>query len=184
MKPRVAVAYSGGRDSTALLHATLHAAQAQGGEVVALHVHHGLSPHADTWLQHCAEQCRRWARRGLPVLWACERLAERPAPGDSIEAWARQARYRALRTMAQAHCVSMVLLAHHRRDQGETFVLQALRSAGVAGLAAMPRRIERDVVTWARPWLDRRPARLWRTAPAARSRGIHACDRSGCARFW
>jgi tRNA(Ile)-lysidine synthase len=155
MKPRVAVAYSGGRDSTALLHATLVAAQEQGAEVLALHVHHGLSAHADDWLAACAAQCRRWARRGLPVQWVFERIATRPAPGDSVEAWARQARYRALRTMALAHGASLVLLGQHRRDQAETFVLQALRSAGVAGLAGMPRSIERDGVTWARPWLDR-----------------------------
>lgn len=155
MKPRVAVAYSGGRDSTALLHATLVAAQAMGGEVLALHVHHGLNPQADAWLEACAAQCRRWARRGLPVQWAFERIDTKPAPGDSVEAWARQARYRALRTMALAHGVSLVLLAHHRRDQAETFVLQALRAAGVAGLAGMPRIVERDGVTWARPWLAR-----------------------------
>src|SRR6185295_9980558 len=41
-----------------------------------------------------------------------------------------------------------------RRDQAETFLLQALRSAGVAGLAGMPREAERDGVTWLRPWLD------------------------------
>jgi tRNA(Ile)-lysidine synthase len=155
MKPRVAVAYSGGRDSTALLHATLVAAQAQGAEVLALHVHHGLSPQADDWLKACAAQCRRWARRGLPVQWVFERIATRPSPGDSIEAWARQVRYRALREMAVANGVSLVLLGHHRQDQAETFVLQALRSAGVAGLAGMPRTIERDGLTWARPWLDR-----------------------------
>jgi tRNA(Ile)-lysidine synthase len=155
MKPRVAVAYSGGRDSTALLHATLVAAQAQGAEVFALHVHHGLSPHADEWLDACAAQCRRWARRGLPVHWAFERLATKPPPGESVEAWARQARYRALRTMALAHGVSLVLLGQHRRDQAETFLLQALRSAGAAGLAAMPRLVEREGVTWARPWLER-----------------------------
>jgi tRNA(Ile)-lysidine synthase len=49
---------------------------------------------------------------------------------------------------------SLVLLAHHRRDQAETFVLQALRGAGPAGLAAMPRSVQRDGITWARPWLD------------------------------
>lgn len=155
MKPRVAVAYSGGRDSTALLHVTLVAAQAQGAEVFALHVHHGLNPHADDWLEACAAQCRRWARRGLPVQWVCERVATRPAAGDSVEAWARQVRYQALRTMALAHGVSLVLLGHHRRDQAETFLLQALRSAGAAGLAAMPRIVERDGIAWARPWLER-----------------------------
>ena len=54
MKPdRIAVAWSGGRDSTALLHAALVAAAPLGVEVVALHVHHGLSPNADAWLAFC-----------------------------------------------------------------------------------------------------------------------------------
>jgi len=152
--PRVAVAYSGGRDSTALLHATLKAAAGEGVQVLALHVHHGLSAHADAWLAHCELQCARWAKRGLPVVFVAERLGSKPAKGDSVEAWARQSRYRALRQMAVAHGASLVLLAHHRRDQAETFVLQALRSAGVAGLSGMPREVERDGLTWVRPWLD------------------------------
>jgi len=81
------------------------------------------------------------------------RLTEAPGAGDSVEAWARQQRYRALRTMALAHGSRLVLLAHHRRDQAETFLLQALRGAGVTGLAGMPARIERDGLVWARPWL-------------------------------
>jgi tRNA(Ile)-lysidine synthase len=149
----VAVAWSGGRDSTALLHATLVAALPLCIEVVALHVHHGLSAHADAWLAHCEAQCRRWKRRGLPVRLCVERVAARPARGESVEAWARQVRYRALRRMAQEQGATLVLLAHHRRDQAETLLLQALRGAGVAGLAGMPRQVQRDGVTWARPWL-------------------------------
>jgi tRNA(Ile)-lysidine synthase len=152
---RVAVAYSGGRDSTALLHATLAAAQANGTRVIALHVHHGLSPHADAWLVHCEAQCARWARTGRPIDFMAQRLDDRPAAGDSIEAWARRARYRALRVMADAAEVSIVLLAHHRRDQAETLLLQALRGAGLAGLAGMPRSVLREGITWLRPWLTR-----------------------------
>lgn len=152
--PRVALAYSGGRDSTALLHATLKAAAGQGIGVLALHVHHGLNAHADDWHAHGQAQCERWARRGLPVQFIAERLAGKPGKGESVEAWARQARYRALRGMALAHDASLILLAHHRRDQAETFLLQALRSAGVAGLSGMPRVVQRDGVTWMRPWLD------------------------------
>ena len=57
--------------------------------------------------------------------------------------------------MAVAQGCDIVLLAHHRRDQAETFVLQALRGGGAAALSAMPRLASRDGVTWARPWLDR-----------------------------
>ena len=54
---------------------------------------------------------------------------------------------------AKAEGCNTVLLAHHQRDQAETFLLQAMRSAGVAGLAGMPREIERDGLVWMRPWL-------------------------------
>jgi tRNA(Ile)-lysidine synthase len=151
---RVAVAYSGGRDSTALLHATLAAVEPLGIAVLALHVHHGLSPNADAWLAHCEARCRGWARRGQPVELVARRIASRPQPGDSVEAWARRARYRALRQMAVEHDVDLVLLGHHRRDQAETFLLQALRGGGVAALSAMPIVARRDGVSWARPWLE------------------------------
>lgn len=152
----VAVAYSGGRDSTALLHATARAAAASGSGLVvhALHVHHGLSPFADDWLAHGARTCRRWAARGLPVQFHFERVQVPVAAGLSIEAAARDARYAALVGMARAAGCAMVLLAHHREDQAETVLLQALRGAGAAGLAAMPREIERWGVHWLRPWLS------------------------------
>jgi tRNA(Ile)-lysidine synthase len=56
--------------------------------------------------------------------------------------------------MARACGAGVVLLAHHRRDQAETFLLQALRGAGPAGLAAMPREALRHDIVWARPWLE------------------------------
>lgn len=150
---RIAVACSGGRDSTALLHATARAAGSLGIEVVALHVHHGLMPAADAWLDHLQAQCARWARAGLPLRLVYTRITERPAPGDSVEAWARTVRYRALADMARAAGCDAVMLAHHRRDQAETFLLQALRGAGLAGLAAMPASAGRDGMSWLRPWL-------------------------------
>lgn len=149
----VAVAASGGRDSTALLHATVRAAKPLGLQVLAMHVHHGLNPKADAWARHVQAQCARWRRAGWPV--ACEviRLHGSPAAGESVEAWARHARYEALASMSVAHGASLVLLAHHRRDQAETVLLQALRGAGPAGLAAMPAQAQRQGISWARPWL-------------------------------
>ena len=90
----------------------------------------------------------------MPVELAASRVTGRPTAGQSVEAWARRARYRALRELALARGVDLVLLAHHRRDQAETFLLQALRGGGVAALSAMPRVVRRDGVTWARPWLE------------------------------
>lgn len=146
--PAVAVAFSGGLDSTALLHAVTRAVTGQ--RVVALHVHHGLQPQADAWAAHCRAVAEAWG-----AAFACSRLSGQPGPGESLEAWARAGRHQALHDMAQAAGADLLLLAHHRRDQAETFVLQAMRGAGLAGLAGMPRAQWRDGICWARPWLDR-----------------------------
>ena len=147
--PVVAVACSGGRDSIALLHATVRAARPLGIRVVALHVHHGLMPQADAWHAEVEAFCKRQA-----IGFAGTRLAGAPGAGESVEAWARRERYAALARMAEAAGARLVLLAHHRRDQAETVLLQALRGAGPAGLAAMPAIVEREGLSWARPWLE------------------------------
>jgi tRNA(Ile)-lysidine synthase len=144
--------------------------------VAALHVHHGLSPNADAWLEHCAARCARWRRAGHDIVFAFERLQGAPSAGESIEAWARAGRYAALTRMAHAADTKLVLLAHHRRDQAETFLLQALRGAGPAGLAAMPRCVEREGIRWARPWLDRSPEDIG--AYVRRHRLAHVVDES------
>jgi tRNA(Ile)-lysidine synthase len=148
------VAVSGGRDSIALLHATASAAAPCDVEVWALHIHHGLMREADDWWRAVEQKCARWSRRGLNVHFAGQRLGGAPAPGQSIEAWARAGRYEALTLMAHERQIPLVLLAQHRRDQAETVLLQALRSGGPAGLSAMPRSVQRDGIQWVRPWLD------------------------------
>jgi tRNA(Ile)-lysidine synthase len=148
------VAFSGGRDSLALLHATLRGARSGALQVVALHVHHGLMAEADAWMQGAIRLCDRWQRAGWPLRLRWQRVEGAPARGDSVEAWARRERYAALSAMAHDEGASLVLLAQHRRDQAETVLLQALRGAGPRGLAAMPRLAERDGLVWARPWLD------------------------------
>ena len=151
---RVAVAFSGGRDSTALLHAVCRALRGTGIEIVALHVHHGLMADADAWVRHARALCARWRRGGATLRLRVSQLEGAPATGESVEAWARRGRYAALAAMARDEGATLVLLAQHRRDQAETVLLQALRGAGPAGLAAMPRSALRDGVTWVRPWLD------------------------------
>jgi tRNA(Ile)-lysidine synthase len=151
--PCVAVAFSGGRDSTALLHAALKQAPSLGLRVAALHVNHRLQPQADAWQAELQRRCAAWRRRGAPLDWHARRLTGRPAAGESIEAWARRERYAALAEMAHACGATLVLLGHHRADQAETVLLQLLRGAGARGLAAMPRLAERDGLSWGRPWV-------------------------------
>ncbi|SAL62874.1 tRNA(Ile)-lysidine synthetase [Caballeronia terrestris] len=131
-----AVALSGGLDSTVLLDAAVRCAGAS--RVVALHVHHGLSPNADAWSAHCEAFADslgvRFAGRNVDVV---------RANGESLEAAARDARYRALDQLCDEHGAAALWLAHHADDQAETVLLQLLRGAGVAGLAAMaPERID------------------------------------------
>jgi len=159
----VAVAYSGGGDSTALLWVTARVAGELGLRVLALHVHHGLQPEADEWVRHAQAVVASLAAQGLPVSLQVTRLQGQPAGGDSVEAWARKARYLALAQMARAAGAELILLGQHAEDQAETVLLQALRGAGPAGLAAMPGLHLREGLHWARPWL-RQPRRRILTA--------------------
>ncbi len=127
---RIAVAFSGGVDSSVLLDAAVRVAGAS--RAVALHVHHGLSPHADAWLAHCETFARE---RG--VEFDAQRVEVSRASGVSVEAAARDARYRALDAMCAMHGIRTLWLAQHADDQAETVLLQLLRGAGLAGLAAM-----------------------------------------------
>ena len=144
----MAVAVSGGADSAMLaLHAAAIARE-QGIDLLLFHVHHGLQDAADAW----SEQTRALARLlGLPAHEARVTVAE---GAGSIEAAARDARYRALAGLAREHGAPLVLLAHHRGDQAETVLLRLLRGTGLAGMAAMAPLSRRDEVDYLRPWLD------------------------------
>jgi tRNA(Ile)-lysidine synthase len=97
----------------------------------AIHVHHGLHAAADGWARFCEELSREW---NLPL--AVVRVDARAPRGESPEGWARVKRYEALYRALEAE--EALLTAHHQQDQAETLLLQLLRGAGPAGLAAMP----------------------------------------------
>ncbi len=131
-KRRLHLAFSGGLDSTVLLHGLL-ALQRAGelGELGLLHVHHGLLPEADAW----AERAQGFGYEfGLPV--QVLRVTVDRQAGQGVEAAAREARYQAFAAVMAAGDV--LLTAHHLDDQAETFMLQLMRGAGVRGLSAMP----------------------------------------------
>ena len=122
---RLWLGFSGGLDSTVLLHLLA----SQGVPFTALHVHHGLSANADEWLDHCEREAAR-----LSVPFVAQQVQVNGDTGG-IEQGAREARYRVFNEYMVAG--DQLLLAHHGDDQVETFLLRLLRGAGVLGLAAM-----------------------------------------------
>lgn len=132
------VGFSGGLDSTVLLHALVQS----GRQPRAIHVHHGLQPAADGWASHCEQVC---TGQGVEFQLCRVSVAD---DGSGIEGAARKARYAALRGYL---CADDVLAtAHHLEDQAETVLMRLLRGTGPAGLAAM------------RPSTEMAPGWLWR----------------------
>jgi tRNA(Ile)-lysidine synthase len=156
----LAVGYSGGADSTALL---LACAQKWPGQVSAIHIHHGLQDAADDFAAHCEAFCKR-----INVPLTVKKVDAKHVLGESPEAAARNARYSAFSRIntpvsgvfiASAAIKSIVnitniALAQHADDQAETLLLALSRGAGLPGLAAMPAAWQRDGVQYYRPLLQ------------------------------
>jgi tRNA(Ile)-lysidine synthase len=145
------IAFSGGRDSATLLDLAvrLRAERVRGfGDLVAVHVHHGMQKAADVWAEFCTFICAT-----LNVQLDVRRVTVRPQ-ARGPEAAARAARYAALLDAADEHGARLILTAHHLDDRIETFLIQWLRGAGPEGLAAMPAVRALESVRIVRPLLD------------------------------
>ena len=144
------IAYSGGRDSTALLSLACALRDQRAPHFArphAVHVHHGLHRDADSWAAHCERQC---AELKVPLMVQRVRVERR---GLGVEAAAREARYRALAEAARELGARAVLTAHHLDDRLETFLLQWIRGAGLDGLAAISDERKLDSAVLLRPLL-------------------------------
>lgn len=126
------VALSGGLDSSVLLHLVATLRSYFPIQVKAIHVHHGLSQHADAWLQHCETVCHN-----LQIEYIAKKIHAHALPGESGEEVARELRYQIFSALLAEK--DILLTAHQKDDQAETVLLQLLRGAGMKGLAAMPR---------------------------------------------
>jgi tRNA(Ile)-lysidine synthase len=142
----VAVAYSGGLDSTVLLHAAVQALKNK-ATVVALHVNHRINPAADAWEEHA-----RATAQDLGIDCDVARLTDLHAGDPNLEEKAREARWKALIRMAGKHNAVAILTAHHANDQAETVLLQLLRGTGLAGMG-MRVHTAREGVAVLRPFL-------------------------------
>lgn len=159
--PPILVGYSGGLDSTVLLHA-LAATRASG--VRAIHVHHGLHSDADRWAAHCRDTCA-----ALGIALAIVPVRVKHAGPNGPEASARAARHAAF--AAALGEGETLALGHHLQDQAETFLLRALRGSGPDGLAGM-----RGKRRFARGW-------LWRPLLAVPRDALHEYATSHALRW-
>jgi tRNA(Ile)-lysidine synthase len=124
------IAFSGGLDSTVLLHLLVHLAKTESLPALsAIHVHHGLQAAADAWPDHCQSVCDAL---GVPL----QVVRVQVQPGASIERAARDARYAAF--IEATHANEVLMTAQHRDDQAETLLFRLMRGAGVRGLSGMP----------------------------------------------
>ena len=161
LKPgnRIAVALSGGLDSVVLLDTVCKAhAKNKSAEIYAFHIHHGLQKQADDWLIFCEKLAKKYQ------IHFDFRLLHFSKEEGNIEANARAGRYEALEDLCAEYDINDIFLAHHQNDQAETVLLQLLRGAGVAGLAAMPasrklKTTDGKITLW-RPLLDQSKKQL------------------------
>ena len=145
---QILVAFSGGLDSTVLLHQLVQwRTENPGVALRAIHVHHGLSANADAWVTHCENVCQQWQ---VPLVVERVQLAQE---GLGIEAHARQARYQAFRSALLPG--EALVTAQHLDDQCETFLLALKRGSGPAGLSAMAEVSEFAGTRLIRPLLAR-----------------------------
>jgi tRNA(Ile)-lysidine synthase len=129
------IAYSGGMDSSVLLHALVAIRDRLAFEIRAVHVDHGLHADSRAWSEHCARACER-----LAVPLRTRRVEIVPVRGESLEALARKARYEAMADLLGQG--DLLLAAQHKDDQAETLLLALMRGSGPAGLAAPPQPIK------------------------------------------
>jgi len=139
------IAFSGGLDSTVLLHLLADYARTHPAPPLrAIHIHHGLQPAADAWPAHCKHVC---ANLGVEL----RVIHVQVAPGASLEQAARDARYAAFTNVVGPG--EVLFTGQHRDDQAETLLFRLLRGAGLRGLTAMPAQRPLGQGSLARPML-------------------------------
>ena len=127
---QIILGYSGGKDSTVLLHALARSALIERFDLAAIHINHRLQEQSNEW----EEFCRKTAAK-LGVACRTYQVQNKPPAGDSVEAWARAERYERLIEASQPR--DFIVTAHHLDDQLETFLLHLMRGAGPHGLSAI-----------------------------------------------
>ncbi|MGA0264429.1 MAG: tRNA lysidine(34) synthetase TilS [Lysobacterales bacterium] len=125
------IAFSGGADSTALLHALAVLREKIPANLHALHIDHAIHPESHEWSIHCQALCRE-----MDIPLHVERVKVQRDTGEGLEAEARRLRYLAAEKLMRPG--DLLLTAHQADDQAETVILNLMRGSGVDGLSGMP----------------------------------------------
>ncbi|MCI5064471.1 tRNA lysidine(34) synthetase TilS [bacterium] len=112
------VAFSGGVDSSVLLHLLLALRNELSLTVEVAHVDHGFRRESGREAGLLQERCE-----ADQIPFHLKRLPERP-PGTNEEQWAREERYAFFRSLLEGRKLETVLTAHHQRDLVETFLMR------------------------------------------------------------
>jgi tRNA(Ile)-lysidine synthase len=149
----IALALSGGLDSSVLLNATAALLRPLDIPLLAIHINHGLSVNAAEWARFCRIRCEVLGVQFVEVTVEVPQQA-------SLEAAAREVRYQALAAKAKEHGAAVLLTAHHANDQAETVLLNLLRGSGVSGLRGIAAERQLGSLVLLRPWIDMERAAL------------------------
>ncbi len=146
---RIAVAVSGGRDSSILAVVTKSVAYDMGIDLIFFHINHGLNSNANSWEKQVQKlgQILRIPTYGRTV-------SIHKNSGFGLESEARKERYKAFIELSKKFRIEHILLAHHQRDQAETVLMRLLRGTGLQGIRGMSPISKRDGLIYIRPWLN------------------------------
>ncbi|MED7788144.1 tRNA lysidine(34) synthetase TilS [Francisella sp. 19X1-34] len=140
----IIIGYSGGIDSSVLLNIT----KDLNIPIIAIYINHNIHANALAWQTHCEKTCDKYNIQFI------NHSLEQVPKGESFEAWASKQRMSFFQQVMKNYPSPLLLLGHHLDDQAETFLIQAMRGSGLAGLAGIPYYKKLNIGAVLRPLLN------------------------------